>query len=104
MKQSTNKRGQLHPLAAIHLSSTYQASLTKLLEYCLCPVSMSLWDRLQQNNMRLKSLKEEAVLLQARQKSGSSSRSSNSARYPLRIVYHLESPNTDSQTGRGRSS
>jgi BRCA1/BRCA2-containing complex subunit 3 len=33
MKQSINRKGQIHPLAAIHHSSTYQASLTKLLEY-----------------------------------------------------------------------
>lgn len=89
LKQSTNKSGQIHPLAAIHHSSTYQASLTKLLEYCLCPVSMALWDRLQQNKLRLKFLKEEAAALQAQQVSvtRSPSRSSNSARHSMRTLY-----------------
>jgi len=89
LKQSTNKSGQIHPLAAIHHSSTYQASLTKLLEYCLCPVSMSLWDRVQQNKLRLKFLKEEATALQAQQVSAtrSPSRSSNSARNSMRTMY-----------------
>lgn len=87
LRQSTNKSRQIHPLAAIHHSSTYQASLTKLLEYCLCPVSMSLWDRLQQNNLRLKFLKEEAAALQALQVSRSPSRSSNSARNSMRTIY-----------------
>lgn len=88
LKQSTNKSGQIHPLAAIHHSSTYQASLTKLMEYCLCPVSMSLWDRVQQNNVRLKVLKEEAAALQAVQNlPRSPSRSSNSARNSMRTMY-----------------
>lgn len=110
MKQSTNDRGQLHPLAAIHHSSTYQASLTKLLEYCLCPVSMSLWDRLQQNKLKLKLLKEEAAALQALYASRSPSQSSNSAKNPVRTVLpSVPAVSTDSRaivrgTGRERSS
>jgi BRCA1/BRCA2-containing complex subunit 3 len=100
LKQSTNKNGQIHPLAAIHHSSTYQASLTKLLEYCLCPVSMSLWDRLQQNNLRLKILKEEAAALQAQHAARSPSRSSNSARNSMRTMYPVRSSsNPGAQAG-----
>jgi BRCA1/BRCA2-containing complex subunit 3 len=81
MKQSINRKGQIHPLAAIHHSSTYQASLTKLLEYCLCPVLTSLWDRLQQNKLRLAVLQDESLLLleqvaASAQRSGPSTRSS----------------------------
>lgn len=64
MKQYLNGRGEIHTLAAIHHSSTYQASLAKLLEYCLCPVSTSLWDRLEQNKLNLAELQDEAVSLQ----------------------------------------
>ncbi|KAG0577841.1 hypothetical protein M758_5G178500 [Ceratodon purpureus] len=99
LKQSTNKNGQIHPLAAIHHSSTYQASLTKLLEYCLCPVLMSLWDRLQQNNLRLKFLKEEAAALQAQHASRSPSRSSNSVRNSMRTMYPVGSSNPGGQSG-----
>lgn len=101
LKQSTNKSGQIHPLAAIHHSSTYQASLTKLMEYCLCPVSMSLWDRLQQNNLRLKFLKEEAAVLQAHHVSRSPSRSSNSARNSMRTLYPAGFEQKHFQPGKG---
>lgn len=63
MSQSTRK-GKVHPLTSIRHSATYQASLCKLMEYCLSPVLSSLWDRLHQNNARLALLKEEAASLQ----------------------------------------
>ncbi|MCO5572806.1 hypothetical protein L7F22_026565 [Adiantum nelumboides] len=60
----SSRNGKLHPLTSIHHSATYQASLCKLMEYCLSPVLSSLWDRIQENNIRLASLKEEAINLQ----------------------------------------
>uniref|UniRef100_A0A0D6R5U9 MPN domain-containing protein n=1 Tax=Araucaria cunninghamii TaxID=56994 RepID=A0A0D6R5U9_ARACU len=63
MSQST-KDGKIHPLAAIHHSSQYQSSMCKLMEYCLSPVISSLWDRLEENKLRLTLLQEEAVLLE----------------------------------------
>lgn len=60
MSQSTRK-GKVNPLTSIRHSATYQASLCRLMEYCLSPVLSSLWDRLQQNNARLALLQEEAA-------------------------------------------
>ncbi|GLJ43890.1 hypothetical protein SUGI_0914890 [Cryptomeria japonica] len=56
--------GKIHPLAAIHHSSQYQSSMCKLMEYCLSPVISSLWDRLEENTLRLAQLQEEAVSLE----------------------------------------
>ncbi|KAH7300082.1 hypothetical protein KP509_24G044200 [Ceratopteris richardii] len=53
----------IHPLTAIHHSATYEASLCKLMEYCLSPALSSLWDRLEENNIRLEALKEENMNL-----------------------------------------
>eukprot|EP01018_Ginkgo_biloba_P004180 Gb_29390 [translate_table: standard] len=63
MSQSV-RNGKVHPLAAIHHSSTYQASMCKLMEYCLSPVLSSLWDRLEENKQRLALLQEEAISLE----------------------------------------
>lgn len=83
MKQSTNMRGEVHPLAAIHHSATYKANLTKLMEYCLCPVSMSLWDRIEQNHLRLKLLQDEAAALHALKVAGGPSRMSTTGKLPM---------------------
>lgn len=58
------RKGRVHPLTAIHHSATYQASICKLMEYCLSPVLSSLWDRSQENNIRLALLQEESMNLQ----------------------------------------
>lgn len=63
MSQSA-RNGKVHPLAAIHHSSTYQASMCKLMEYCLSPVISSLWDRLEENKLRIAMLQEEAISLE----------------------------------------
>lgn len=60
----SRRKGRVHPLTSIHHSATYQASLCKLMEYCLSPVLSSLWDRLQENNIRLALLQEESMNLQ----------------------------------------
>ncbi|XP_072967251.1 uncharacterized protein [Typha angustifolia] len=62
--------GKIHPLTFIHHSSMYQASLCKLMEYCLSPAVASLQDRLKENEVRLAMLMEEAKLLESEVRSG----------------------------------
>ncbi|KAM7253819.1 hypothetical protein ACFE04_031501 [Oxalis oulophora] len=57
--------GKIHPLTYIHHTSTYQASLCKLMEYCLSPAMNALQDRLRDNEIRLAKLKEEAKFLES---------------------------------------
>ncbi|KAG4972618.1 hypothetical protein AAZX31_13G344000 [Glycine max] len=67
-----NKRdGKVHPLTFIHHTSTYQASLCKLIEYCLSPAINALQDRLRENEIRLAVLREEAKSLEAEAYRGS---------------------------------
>ncbi|CAM8986785.1 unnamed protein product [Rhodiola kirilowii] len=62
---SQNARdGKVHPLAFIHHTSTYQASMCKLMEYCLSPAISALHDRLRENEIRLGSLTEEVRVLE----------------------------------------
>ncbi|CAN0887819.1 Lys-63-specific deubiquitinase BRCC36 [Linum grandiflorum] len=58
------RNGRVHPLAFIHHTSTYQASLCKLMEYCLSPAISALQDRLRENEIRLSLLAEEAMFLE----------------------------------------
>ncbi|XP_016514337.1 uncharacterized protein LOC107831121 [Nicotiana tabacum] len=61
----TNMReGKAHPLTFIHHTSTYQASMCKLMEYCLSPAISALQDHLRENEIRLKMLSEEAKVLE----------------------------------------
>eukprot|EP00252_Welwitschia_mirabilis_P022295 TRINITY_DN5994_c0_g1_i1.p1 TRINITY_DN5994_c0_g1~~TRINITY_DN5994_c0_g1_i1.p1 ORF type:complete len:318 (+),score=69.71 TRINITY_DN5994_c0_g1_i1:133-954(+) len=62
MSQSI-QNGRVHPLVAIHHTSTYQASMCKLMEYCLAPVISSLLDRIEENKVKLSVLKEEEQCL-----------------------------------------
>lgn len=57
--------GKVHPLSFIHHTSTYQASMCKLMEYCLSPAIVALQDRLRENEIRLTMLTEEAKMLEA---------------------------------------
>ncbi|KAL5729521.1 hypothetical protein ACHQM5_002461 [Ranunculus cassubicifolius] len=57
--------GNVHPLAYIHHTSTYQASMCKLMEYCLSPAICALQDRLKENEIRLAMLKDEAKKFEA---------------------------------------
>ncbi|XP_020223571.1 lys-63-specific deubiquitinase BRCC36 [Cajanus cajan] len=69
---SQNMRdGKVHPLTFIHHTSTYQASLCKLIEYCLSPAINALQDRLRENEIRLAFLSEEAKSLEAEAYRGS---------------------------------
>ncbi|KAK9149700.1 hypothetical protein Scep_008457 [Stephania cephalantha] len=61
--QNTRER-KVHPLAFIHHTSTYQASLCKLMEYCLSPAISALQDRLREDEIRLTMLTEEARALE----------------------------------------
>lgn len=67
--------GKVHPLTYIHHTSTYQASMCKLMEYCLSPAISALQDRLKENEIRLAMLTEEAKRLEAEAIKGSESSS-----------------------------
>ncbi|KAL3335363.1 hypothetical protein AABB24_031533 [Solanum stoloniferum] len=73
----TNMREtKVHPLTFIHHTSTYQASMCKLMEYCLSPAISSLQDQLRENEIRLKMLSEEAKVLETEIIRGESNTSS----------------------------
>lgn len=59
------RSGKVHPLTFIHHTSTYQASLCKLMEYCLSPAINALQDRLRENEIRLAMLTDEAKILES---------------------------------------
>ncbi|XP_021298574.1 lys-63-specific deubiquitinase BRCC36-like [Herrania umbratica] len=56
--------GKVHPLSFIHHTSTYQASMCKLIEYCLSPAINALQDRLKENEIQLAMLTDEAKTLE----------------------------------------
>ncbi|KAM7480373.1 hypothetical protein LguiA_028586 [Lonicera macranthoides] len=56
--------GKVHPLTFVHHTSTYQASMCKLMEYCLSPAINTLQDRLRENEIRLAMLTDEAKILE----------------------------------------
>ncbi|KAL0724465.1 hypothetical protein Bca4012_039064 [Brassica carinata] len=64
------RNGKVHPLAFIHNTSTYQASMCKLIEYCLSPAVNALQDRLRENKIRLAMLMNEAEALEAQKLKG----------------------------------
>ncbi|XP_044487604.1 uncharacterized protein LOC123212505 isoform X2 [Mangifera indica] len=68
--------GKVHPLTFIHHTSTYQASICKLIEYCLSPAINVLQDRLRENELRLAMLTDEAKMLETDASRGSESSSS----------------------------
>ncbi|KAF6164543.1 hypothetical protein GIB67_025369 [Kingdonia uniflora] len=63
--------GKIHPLVSIHHTSTYQASICKLMEYCLSPAINALQDRLRENEITLSTLTEEAKTLEIEAHRGS---------------------------------
>ncbi|KAL5575669.1 hypothetical protein UlMin_017368 [Ulmus minor] len=56
--------GKVHPLTFVHHTSTYQASMCKLIEYCLSPAINALQDRLRENEIRFAMLNNEAKKLE----------------------------------------
>lgn len=79
--------GKLHPLTFIHHTSTYQASMCKLMEYCLTPAIEALEDRLRENELRLGMLTEEAKVLEAE-----ASRTEGTMGSPHRVDGYRSSP------------
>ncbi|KAH6758313.1 Mov34/MPN/PAD-1 family protein [Perilla frutescens var. frutescens] len=75
MSQNT-RDGKVHPLSFIHHTSTYKASMCKMIEYCLSPAMTVLQDRLRENEIQLNLLTEEANLLESEVSRGSPSNSS----------------------------
>ncbi|XP_050286418.1 uncharacterized protein LOC126725650 [Quercus robur] len=74
--------GKVHPLSFIHHTSTYQASLCKLIEYCLSPAIKALQDRLKENENRLKTLTNEAKSLETEALKGVESSSGSPRQAP----------------------
>ncbi|KAK9282332.1 hypothetical protein L1049_005246 [Liquidambar formosana] len=66
--------GKVHPLAFIHHTSTYQASMCKLIEHCLSPAINALQGRLRENEIRLAMLTDEAKMLETETFRGSESK------------------------------
>ncbi|CAA7060735.1 unnamed protein product [Microthlaspi erraticum] len=64
------RAGKVHPLAFIHNTSSYQASMCKLIEYCLSPAINALQDRVRENKIRLAMLMDEADALDAQKLKG----------------------------------
>ncbi|KAL3840949.1 hypothetical protein ACJIZ3_025540 [Penstemon smallii] len=75
------REGKVHPLSYIHHTSTYQASMCKMMEYCLSPALTVLQDRLRENEIQLKLLAEEAKDLESELSRGGSP-SNSSPRSP----------------------
>lgn len=103
--------GKVHPLTFIHHTSTYQASICKLMEYCLSPAINVLQDRLRENEIRLAMLTDEAKILEAEairgnESSSSSPRSASSRGTAVghRDLYPVESVNMRSVAGAGSRS
>ncbi|KAI6671973.1 hypothetical protein NL676_006858 [Syzygium grande] len=67
--------GKAHPLTFIHHTSTYQASMCKLMEYCLSPAIRVLQDRVRENEIRILKLVDEAKSLEMEVQRGSDSSS-----------------------------
>ncbi|XWS11833.1 hypothetical protein CRYUN_Cryun37aG0035000 [Craigia yunnanensis] len=63
--------GKVHPLSFIHHTSTFQASMCKLIEYCLSPAINALQDRLKENEIWLAMLTDEAKTLETEAFKGS---------------------------------
>ncbi|KAL8537532.1 hypothetical protein ACS0TY_012599 [Phlomoides rotata] len=83
------RNSKIHPLSFIHHTSTYKASICKMMEYCLSPAMTVLQDRLRENEIQLKLLSEEGKNLELEL---------------LRGVPTNSSPRSPSQVIRGSSS
>ncbi|KAG5228984.1 hypothetical protein OIU78_010433 [Salix suchowensis] len=65
------RNGKVHPLTFIHHTATYQASMCKLIEYCLSPAINALQGCLRENEIRLATLADEAKTLEMETSKGS---------------------------------
>ncbi|KAK7271159.1 hypothetical protein RJT34_26817 [Clitoria ternatea] len=97
---SQNMRdGKMHPLTFIHHTSTYQASLCKLIEYCLSPAINALKDRLRENEIRLAILSEEAKSLEAEAYRGGEARLGSPRQVTFPSLRNVASPGSRSRKG-----
>ncbi|KAL9368657.1 hypothetical protein Peur_039856 [Populus x canadensis] len=80
------RNGKVHPLTFIHHTATYQASMCKLIEYCLSPAINALQGRLRENDIRLATLADEAKMLEMETAKGSELQiSPSSSRSPRQV-------------------
>ncbi|KAI6679005.1 hypothetical protein NL676_039801 [Syzygium grande] len=63
--------GKAHPLTFIHHTSTYQASMCKLTEYCLSPAIRVFQDRVREHEIWILKLVDEAKSLEMEVQRGS---------------------------------
>ncbi|XP_028766333.1 uncharacterized protein LOC114724190 [Neltuma alba] len=91
--------GKVHPLAFIHHTSTYQASLCKLIEYCLSPAMQALQDRLRENEIRLGVLSAEAASLEGEAFRQSEAGSGSPRQVQSPIARNVPSPGSRSRKG-----
>ncbi|XP_055961928.1 uncharacterized protein LOC126682599 isoform X2 [Mercurialis annua] len=91
--------GKVHPLTFIHHMSTYQASMCKLIEYCLSPAINALQDRLRENEIRLSMLTDEAKLLESETFRGNESASRSPRNVPSLSVRNTASFGSRTRTG-----
>nr|XP_043624012.1 lys-63-specific deubiquitinase BRCC36 [Erigeron canadensis] len=104
--------GKVHPLSFIHHTSTYQASICKLMEYCLSPAINALQDRITENEIRLRMLANEAKILEKESARGADSSSSSPRNVsthghrgsPKDLYSPFESNNARSVSGSGSRS
>ncbi|CAK7356578.1 unnamed protein product [Dovyalis caffra] len=78
------RNGKVHPLTFIHHTATYQASMCKLIEYCLSPAINALQGRLRENEIRLATLTDETKSLEMEASKGSEL----SSRSPRQVPSH----------------
>ncbi|KAK8943477.1 hypothetical protein KSP40_PGU008667 [Platanthera guangdongensis] len=96
--------GKMHPLAYIHHTSTYQASLCKLVEYCLSPAVNVLQDRLKENEYRLGILLEECTSLERDLKLESPRRRAHGGTFSLQREIHSSVDSSGSRSPSGINS
>ncbi|CAA2979104.1 lys-63-specific deubiquitinase BRCC36-like [Olea europaea subsp. europaea] len=81
--QNMSRNGEVHPLMFTHHTSTYQASLCKMMEYCLTPAINALQARVRENEIQIEMLAEEAKVLEKKIVKESESNSPSSSSWRL---------------------
>ncbi|KAL2621252.1 hypothetical protein R1flu_001457 [Riccia fluitans] len=97
--QST-ENGQVHLLAVFHHEAQYQATLSKLMEYCLCPALQSLTDKNQQNRIRLAQIHDDVQAAHLQRLAISSKAGSPRSSQPLGRSASQRSGGSSSSSGR----
>ncbi|XP_065867501.1 uncharacterized protein [Euphorbia lathyris] len=94
--------GKVHPLTFIHHTATYQASMCKLIEYCLSPAINALQDRLRENEIRLAMLTDEAKILESEALRGSEPASRSPRHVPSNVSRGRSVASSGSSGSRSR--